>query len=383
MAVRSCSKITFELDRRFWALDHDQSMSLLRLYDEGRSLMTSYRRKTQEITTNTKIVLSEFRKNIDNESIDRASTLIPNEADGLVSMAQEGQLMMSGGFTHTRLEMELRAIDKQLDDIATKCSEIQLCPALVQPILSTLPRELRDYIYDLLWSSHDIKCVDKVMSSVPAGIRYQNQPAVHLPDLPVPIFANPSLVGTEFAAEFALRYVRALTAAEIDHRCVRAHLNRDRFGSLHFPFKRFINCLTITVGCDSFGFIESFAEAAWRDSLDALLTLKDDRSIKIIIYLSTWMQYRVRLFEVLEVTRPFFYKFRENSMNVKVFGYDFFNPIEDDTGDIYSEQLNHYFDRTPEEWLDMKAKEIKEIPDAKQRRACKGVRNPGFRRNPS
>lgn len=35
-ALLCCSKITFELDRRFWALDHDQSMSLLHLYDEGR-----------------------------------------------------------------------------------------------------------------------------------------------------------------------------------------------------------------------------------------------------------------------------------------------------------------------------------------------------------
>ena len=41
---------------------------------------------------------------------------------------------------------------------------------------------------------------------------------------------------------------------------------------------------------------------------------------------------------------------------------------------VFSEQLNYYFDQTPEEWLDMKAKEIREIKDAEQRRDCKGVR---------
>jgi hypothetical protein len=221
------------------------------------------------------------------------------------------------------------------------------------------------------------------MSSVPTNIQWRDQPAAHLPDLPVPIFANPRFVGTEFATEFALRYVRALSAAEIDYRCVRAHLNHDRFGSLHFPLKTFINCLTITVG-EGFGYtlLEAFAETAWRDSLDSLLTLKDNRSVRIIIYLPTWMQYRVKLFEVLEVTRPFFSKFRENSMDVKILGHDFFDPIGDDTEEIFSEQLNHYFDRTPEAWLDMKTREIKEIPNAKQRRACRGVRNPCFNRKP-
>lgn len=65
--------------------------------------------------------------------------------------------------TYRRLEDELSIIDKytksesigltgrlilgrQLNDIATKCSETELCPALVQPILSSLPRELRDYM---------------------------------------------------------------------------------------------------------------------------------------------------------------------------------------------------------------------------------------------
>lgn len=226
-----------------------------------------------------------------------------------------------------------------------------------------------------MWGNDDIERVDKVISSVPSMFGYRDELTVHLPDLPVPVFANPRFVGTEFATEFAVRYVRHLSAAEVDYRCVRAYLNRDRFGPLQFPLKRFINRLDINI-CSSG--IEFFAEMGWRDSLDGLLMLKDNRSFgTITIYLPDWMQYRPSFFEFLELTRPFFRKFREYSMDVKILGYDFFNPIGDDTEDIYSEQLNHYFDGTPEEWLDMKAKEIKEIPDAKQRRACKGVRNPG------
>lgn len=109
------------------------------------------------------------------------------------------------------------------------------------------------------------------------------------------------------------------------------------------------------------------AETAWRDTLGSLLTLKDNRSVRIVIYLHTWMEYRTKLFEVLEITRPFFCIFRENSMDVSTLGYDLFNPIGDGTEEIFSEQLNYYFDRTLEEWLDTKAKEIKEIPNTKQR----------------
>lgn len=222
------------------------------------------------------------------------------------------------------------------------------------------------------------------MSRVPANIAYQDRPAEHSSDLPVPIFANPRFFGTDFASEFALRYVRALNGAEIDYRCVRAHINRDRFGSLEFPFKKFINCLTIAVGeIDGYGLDPPFAETAWRDSLDSLLGLKDNRSVKIIVYLPERVQYQKRFFEILEATRPFFHIFGENSMDVKILGYDFFNPIEYDPENIFSEQLNRYFDGTAEEWLDMKAKEIKEIPEAKQRKACKGVRHPLFIRKSS
>ena len=60
-------------------------------------------------------------------------------------------------------------------------------------------------------------------------------------------------------------------------------------------------------------------------------------------------------------------------MDVRVLGYDFFNPIEDDSEWIFSEQLNYYFNGTPEEWLEMKTKEVKEIADTRQRKACKSI----------
>lgn len=240
------------------------------------------------------------------------------------------------------------------------------------------------YSYDLLWSSYEIKWLDEAISSIPFETQYNRQPAENLPDLPVPQFANSNFVGTDFASEAAQRYFRALTGAEIDYRCVRANLDRERFGPMYLPFKKVVNPLIISVGDDSwvytFGQIQ-YAKAMLIDSLDSLLTLKDDPDMKIIIYLSPNMQYRKMFFEFLEIARPFFYQLRDANMDVKILGYDFFNPIEDDTKDVFSEQLNCYFDRTPEEWLDMKAKEIREVKDAKQRRACRGVRTLNPKRN--
>ncbi|KAJ6192586.1 hypothetical protein J3E72DRAFT_434682 [Bipolaris maydis] len=101
--------------------------------------------------------------------------------------------------------------------------------------------------------------------------------------------------------------------------------------------------------------------------------LKGNRHLKVKIYLPWHIQYKKGLFEVLETIRPFLATFRNANMNVSVLGYDFFNPIDDDSEWIFSEQLDYYFHGTPEEWLEMKAKEIKEIADAKQRKACKGI----------
>lgn len=206
-----------------------------------------------------------------------------------------------------------------------------------------------------------------------------------MPDPSVPRFADSRFVGTEFATEAATRYFRALTGAEINYRCVRAHLNRSRFGCMDFPLKKIINNLTISLpDCIEYNYGTMYlAKTALADSLDSLLMLKENRDVKIVIYLPEMMQYHKMLFEFLEVCRPFHSLFRDAKMDVKILGYDFFNPIEDDSDDMFSEQLNQYFDRTPDEWLDMKAKEIKEIPDEKQRRACKGVGNPWPCRKPS
>lgn len=66
-------------------------------------------------------------------------------------------------------------------------------------------------------------------------------------------------------------------------------------------------------------------------------------------------------------------------MDVKVLGYDFFSTTEDYDADVFSEQLNYYLTAgTPEEWLEMKAKEIKEMPRGPFRQRCKRVSGPLF-----
>ena len=178
------------------------------------------------------------------------------------------------------------------------------------------------YSYDLLWSSNDISRLDTAISSIPFDFEHRRLPNVKFSDISVPLFANSKFVGTEFAFEATLRYFKALTSAEIDYRCVRPNLERDRFGPMHLPLKKVMNPLIISMNhtwAYTFGQTQ-FEKRQLKDSLDSLLTLKDDRDIKIIIYLCPTMQRKKILFEFLEIARPFFHTFRDANMDVKFMG---------------------------------------------------------------
>jgi hypothetical protein len=198
-------------------------------------------------------------------------------------------------------------------------------------------------------------------------------------DLPVPPFANSHLVGNEFAQETATYYFRMRRIAEVDYRCVRAYLERDRFGPMPFLVKNVIRRLVIKIDWDMckhtyFGedSREDFAYDALADSIASLLILRHHKDMAIEIYLHPDMQFCPSLYRVLETMKPGYLSLREANVNIKVLGYEWFSVMDADD-DTTSEQLNCYFTRTPEEWLDMKAKEIRAILEAKLRKRCKRV----------
>ncbi|XP_014558899.1 hypothetical protein COCVIDRAFT_24632 [Bipolaris victoriae FI3] len=338
--------------------------------------MTRYLRIQQDIEVRKKRIFGDSWEEIDEERLTTALlTPFYDEFGELEAQAEEDQQRMDNDPTLQRLKAQLIIADEKLNSVATACSELELCLPLTSLILSRLPRELRDQIYDLLWGDEHAERLDEALSITPDALKISEQPILDLPHLSVPPFANSRFVGIEFASEAATRYFRAITVAEIDYRCVRAHINRNRFGPMCFPIKEIISRLTISVYENSlYGLgMSGFAKTALEDSLDSLLMLKSNRHLKVKIYLPWRIQYKKSLFQVLETIRPFSATFRNANMDVRVLGYDFFNPIEDDSEWIFSEQLNYYFDGTPEEWLEMKIKEVKEIADARQRKACKGI----------
>jgi hypothetical protein len=198
-----------------------------------------------------------------------------------------------------------------------------------------------------------------------------------VPDLSVPQFANADFMGNDFAQEATSWYYRTRRIAEVDYRWVRAYLERDSFGPTRLLVRNTIRPLTVKIDWDIFKNQyfgrEKFAYDALKDSMDSLRMLQDHRDMTIEIYLHRDLQFCPSLYRILETIRPSYLLFRGAKIDMKVLGYEWFGPMGDGTSDSTSEQLNHYFTRTPEEWLNMQAKEIKVISEAKLWRHCKRV----------
>lgn len=250
-------------------------------------------------------------------------------------------------------------------------------PTLLKPPLSTVPRELRDMVYDLLWTRPVVEAMDERISSVDTS-RYLAA-LNSIPTLPVPFFTNPRFVGPAFAHEAAIYYLRAISRAEIPYRCVRNYLQRNTFGPLRFPWLDVIHRLTIALDweiCNG----EHVAHADLQDSLARLLDLRDRENLTVTIYLSRDFQYSRALFPTLDVIAPFYHALSESKLTVKILGYQFFAPGETSRGnlvqgddDTTSEQLNYYFAGSAEDWLAMKAAEIETIARPGLRKKCFSV----------
>jgi hypothetical protein len=370
------------IDHRIWGLNDEDSCRVLGLYDKGRVLIEAYNKVQKDIETRQDSIMEvvnatddwdyEFScgipiSNFDPDMSDHEPEIALRRAKIKHFFGRDTELC--------DLMKEREAARDLINQVATMCADLQRCPGFTAIILEKLPRELRDQIYDYLWMGQYIESMDQAISFAPKYY-LSDEAGTTAPDLPVPRFANATFVGVDFASEAAARYFRSLSNAELDYRYVRVHLERNNFGPMEFAVRDNIQHLVMTID-EKHGTIypgKRIASRALDDSMNSLLMLKDNRSLRVEIYLEPGMQWSLAFYQALEVIKPVFLTLCEANINIRVLGYDFFSTTEDDDADIFSEELNRYLTAaTPVEWLDMKAKEIKEMPPGPFRQRCNRV----------
>jgi hypothetical protein len=278
-------------------------------------------------------------------------------------------------------EIKQLILDRPLKKLAESCAAL-ICPPVAASVHANLPLELRDQIYEYLWEEH-INTIDRIISlsynfynTEPEEFILQRRDWV----LPAPCIADARFIGEDFAREAATLFFRKLTEAEVDYRLVRAYLEMEKFGNMTFHPRDIIRRLTIDIAW-SISPREIFAYADLQDSLNSLLTLPIREDFSIIIYLSRDLQFSRDLFCVLDTIKPSYQALVKKGMKIKVLGWQFFTPRWRDPRDIETdikpkqtcstaEQLSYYFDRTPEEWLQMKEAEICDIKQPQRKMKC-------------
>ncbi|KAI4692729.1 uncharacterized protein J4E88_001097 [Alternaria novae-zelandiae] len=315
------------IDHRLWGLNAGDRSRVLGLYDQGKKLVPSYNKIQKNVQTRQDQIMRSVNGTDDWDWF--MHTDVPGY-DGL-ELREERLAVQEAALRREKIKYfferdpelchlmrEREAVERPIYQVAAACADLQLCQSFTAIILQKLPRELRDQIYNYQWTEEHIRSLNDAISFVPK-YHSADEAGTGVQYLPVPRFANAALVGEEFASEAATTYFKDLSNVELDYRYVRAYLERDRFGSMAFSFKDAIRRLVITI---------------------------DEDYVFLMI--------------------------REANMDVKVLGYDFFSTTEDYDADVFSEQLNYYLTAgTPEEWLEMKAKEIKEMPRGPFRQRCK------------
>lgn len=242
---------------------------------------------------------------------------------------------------------------------------------------------MRDMVYDYLWDDLASSRVDDQID-----LPYMRQgEARHLGSwvLEAPLFADANFVGEASAREAATWFFRSVTRAEVDYRLLRAFLsNIDTFGNMAFRPREIVRRLTIDISWQMLGYYTNdVTHAELQDNLESLLALPAKEDFEIVIYLSRDMQFSRTLFRVLKILRPIYTALVQKGIKVKVLGFGFFTPqwihrpdfrYEDEDKPEYvcttAEQMNYYFQGTPEEWLDMKEAELLTITQPLRKWKC-------------
>jgi hypothetical protein len=250
-------------------------------------------------------------------------------------------------------------------------------------------------IYDLLWYEKPADELDQSIADLHFGERNDMRERTSS-TLVAPYFADPRYTGEDFANEAAERFFSSLTQAEVHYQAVQGYLQIDTFDSLQMAPRDFIRRLTINIEwsfsinpltrCSYMSGHVASLDPAWTDlesNLDSLLRLPIKDSFSIVIYLSRDLQFSRNLFCALDTIKPVYLTLVAKGMRVKVLGYRFFTPSWRlrtkfanglDRSSQTAEQLNYYFDRTPEEWLSMVGTELEAIKQPQRKMGCLEVR---------
>jgi hypothetical protein len=244
---------------------------------------------------------------------------------------------------------------RSLRNRAKECAAM-LCPPFTARVHAAFPAELRNHIYDYLWDKQETDCVDEAISSSPTSSsdhRFSSPWVIH-----APFFADAHIANSQFALEASTHFFRSVSNAEVHYRFVRAFCEMSTFGHMAIRPIDIIRRLSINIEWQIYQW-RDFAYTEFRQSMEYLLTLPVKDDFEIVIYLPRCMQFSRLLFHILETLRPIYKALAEKGMKIKVLGYDFF--LDDEAQVETAEQLNYYFDRTPEMWFAMKKVEIDAI----------------------
>lgn len=268
--------------------------------------------------------------------------------------------------------------------LAKECSTL-ICKPFAAIVYNRLPRELRDQVYDLLWTDEEVDQLDQVIGTSKdlPRLNHWSDPTVPS-ERAVPFFADADFTGPEFAHEAAVWYFKMRTRGEIHYSQVRNYIERNEFGGVKLAPINFIRRLTINLEW-VMPYADHLSYADLRECMESLLTLKDKKRLAIEIYLSRDMQFSRTMFQALELIRPFFLEMKGNGFPPKLMGYQWFSPkwrqvnpdrVEERKTYATVELLNYFFDGTPEEWLAMKSEEIQADENHTRRKKCFQVRQP-------
>ncbi|KAH7389941.1 hypothetical protein BKA66DRAFT_568849 [Pyrenochaeta sp. MPI-SDFR-AT-0127] len=369
------------LDSIYYGLDTEQCSQLKNLRGQARKLTVENQRIKKEIDENDTSLNQLFRDYCFGESHSYGfvgAGIIEREVqrfDALTLAEKEEYEERSSKIVDLRRELQHN--DERLDALTRDCAALQN-PHLTAMIQARLPREIRDQIYDHLWTVDDVEKLDSVISSEYAPHWLSSNDIASL-ILPVPFFVNPLFVGCSFADDASVWYFRMRSRAEIKYHHVRGFLERNSFGFMPFIPRDIIRRLTINIEW-AVGDRVELAYAALRDSMNSLLLLQDREDLDIHIYLSRDLQFSQTLFHVLEIIKPVIHMFERKGPKIKVMGYQFFTPAWRDHLDPIPKEtfatvelLNYYFKGTPEEWLSMKNKELLAITQLQRKDMCLAI----------
>jgi hypothetical protein len=263
--------------------------------------------------------------------------------------------------------------------LAEDCA-VLLSPPFAKIFHASLPRELRDLVYDYLWDERSVDYVDSQLSSERKieGNVHDSQDWI----LRVPSFADAKFVGEPFAREAATWFFRSVTGAEVHYCNLPAFFNMNQLGHMPFCPRDIIRRLIVSVKWSVASHrTREFAYAELQENLESLLTLLVKEDFTINMYITSGMQFSCTLFRVLEIIRPYYYALVHKGHKVKVLGYRFctlswrkYDVIKEETSPertcTTAEQLNYYFDGTPEDWFAMNRAEIESMREPLRKEKC-------------